>query len=77
MPQPPIGLGTSPTATTADDRVVFWPDDRSAVSFTPSTQQWSTTTYQNGRPPDIAIWTGGQQFLLINEAGLRLETLDL
>jgi Kelch motif len=82
MPQPPIGVGT-PTVTTADDLVVFWPDDRSAVSFTPSTQQWRITTHQNGRRPDVAIWIGGQQFLLINEespgdtADLRLETLDL
>jgi hypothetical protein len=82
MPQPPIGLGTSPTVTTADDRVVFWPDGQSAVSFTPSTQQWNTTTHQNGRQPDVAIWTGGQQYLLINDVApddehLRLETLDL
>lgn len=76
MPQPPIGMGTSPIATTADGQVVFWPDGQSAVSFTPSSQQWSTTTHQNGRRPDIAIWIGGRQFLLINEAGLRLETLD-
>lgn len=84
MPQPPIGLGTAPiVVTTADDLVVFWPDDRSAVSFTPSTQQWRIIEHHNGRRPDVAIWIGGQQFLLINEespgrtAHFRLETLDL
>jgi hypothetical protein len=82
MPQPPIELGTDVTVTTADDRVVFWPDGQFAVSFTPSTQQWSTTTHQNGRRPDVAIWIGGRQFLLINDVApddrhLRLETLDL
>lgn len=83
MPPPPMGLGADPIVTTADDRVVFWPDGQSAVSFTPSTQQWRITKHQNGRRPDVAIWTGGQQFLLINQEApgyttyLRLETLDL
>ena len=81
LPQPPIPLGSSPIVTTADDRVVFWPDDRSAVSFAPSTQQWRVTEHRNGRQPDTAIWIGEQQFLLLNEeapgytAHLRLETV--
>lgn len=81
LPPPPIDLGTAPVVTSVDDRVVFWPDDRSAVSFTPSTQQWSITEHENGRRPDIAIWIGEEQFLLVNEeapgytAHLRRETL--
>ncbi len=81
LPPPPIALGTAPVVTTADDRVVFWPDDRSAVSFTPSTQQWRITEHGNGRRPDAAIWIGEEQFLLVNEeapgytAHLRRETL--
>lgn len=83
LPPPPVDLGTAPTVTAAGDQVVFWPDDRTAVSYTPATRRWRGAERPGGRRPDLAVWAGGRRYLLVDAEApgyasrLSLETLAL
>jgi len=85
MSAPAVDPGTVTASASAGDRLVFWSDALApgtttrVLSYTPAADEWQVLGERPARPPDDALWLGGDRFLLVGAdptTGVRL-TVDV